>query len=105
MSQSALPDPLTVWLHASRASSEQVDADSLAASLIALWRNQEEMVDHPRYRLIFDPQTAGGLLASVPADKVQACIDELKAAGYPHTSIIGRVVKQGDALEPILLKA
>ncbi|MFK7965862.1 MAG: selenide, water dikinase SelD [Burkholderiaceae bacterium] len=68
-------------------------------------RNQEEMVKHPRYRLIFDPQTAGGLLASIPADKVQACVDELKQAGYPHTRVIGRVVKQGDALEPILLNA
>lgn len=33
-------------------------------------RNQAEMVDHRRYRLIFDPRTAGGLLASVPGDRV-----------------------------------
>jgi selenide,water dikinase len=31
-------------------------------------RNQEEALAHPNYPLIFDPQTAGGLLASVPAD-------------------------------------
>gem|GEM_PF-5475045 len=44
MNHSTLPDPLTVWMHANRAPNEQVDADSLAASLIALWRNQEELV-------------------------------------------------------------
>ncbi len=68
-------------------------------------RNQAEMVNHPRYRLIFDPQTAGGLLASVPADKVEACIAALRAAGYPHTASIGRILPQGDALEPIVLTA
>ena len=68
-------------------------------------RNQEEFVKHPRYPLIFDPQTAGGLLASVPADRVDACIASLKAQGYPHTCKIGRILPQGDALEPITLIA
>jgi selenide, water dikinase len=68
-------------------------------------RNQEEFVKHPRYPLIFDPQTAGGLLASVPADRVDACIAALKAQGYPHTCKIGRILPQGDALEPITLIA
>jgi selenide, water dikinase len=68
-------------------------------------RNQEEFVKHPRYPLIFDPQTAGGLLASVPADRVDACIAALKTAGYPHTAKIGRILQQGDAIEPIVLVA
>jgi selenide, water dikinase len=68
-------------------------------------RNQEAFVKHPRYPLIFDPQTAGGLLASVPADRVDACIAALKAQGYPHTCKIGRILPQGDALEPITLVA
>jgi selenide, water dikinase len=68
-------------------------------------RNQEEFVKHPRYPLIFDPQTAGGLLASVPADRVDACIAALKTAGYPHTCKIGRILPQGDAIEPITLIA
>lgn len=66
-------------------------------------RNQEDMVNHPRYKLIFDPQTAGGLLASIPAEKTEACVAELQANGYPHTRVIGRICAQGDALEPILL--
>jgi selenide,water dikinase len=69
-------------------------------------RNQEKWVNHPRYPLIFDPQTAGGLLASVAADQAQACIQELKALGYPHTAIIGRITAQDmqGAIEPITLK-
>lgn len=68
-------------------------------------RNQEEVVDHPRYPLAFDPQTAGGLLASVPAERADACVNALKALGYSETAIIGRVMVQSDALEPIVLKA
>lgn len=67
-------------------------------------RNQAEMVKHPRYPLIFDPQTAGGLLASVPAQHADACIQALRAAGYPHTVAIGRILPQGEALEPIILR-
>ena len=66
-------------------------------------RNQEAMVGHPRYPLIFDPQTAGGLLASVPPDRVEACVAELRALGYDKTVAIGRIIAQGEALEPITL--
>ena len=66
-------------------------------------RNQEAFVKHPRYPLIFDPQTAGGLLASVPADKAEACIAALRKLGYVHTVAIGRILAQADALEPIVL--
>ena len=61
-------------------------------------------MNHPRYPLIFDPQTAGGLLASIPADQADACVRELIALGYPRTGIIGAIHLQGDALEPISLK-
>ena len=68
-------------------------------------RNQEEMVRHPRYALIFDPQTAGGLLASVPAARAEACLQRLRELGYLRAAAIGRVLPQGEALEPIVLKA
>jgi selenide,water dikinase len=66
-------------------------------------RNQQEAVSHPRYPLIFDPQTAGGLLASIPEERVEACLKALRALGYKHAAAIGRVLRQAEALEPIVL--
>jgi selenide,water dikinase len=65
---------------------------SLQASNVRLARavaNQEAIARNAMYPLIFDPQTAGGLLASVPADAAKTCAAALRAAGYPTTSIIG----------------
>lgn len=47
---------------------------SLQAANVRLRRamhNQEACADHPHYPLLFDPQTAGGLLASVPEAQAQ----------------------------------
>jgi selenide,water dikinase len=67
-------------------------------------RNPEGFLQDPRYALLFDPQTAGGLLASVPAAAVSDCIAGLHAAGYRHSAVIGQVMAPGEALEPIVLQ-
>jgi selenide,water dikinase len=59
-------------------------------------RNQEEALSHPTYPLIFDPQTAGGLLASVPAERAEACLADLRELGYPRAACIGQVLVQGE---------
>ncbi len=65
--------------------------------------NPEGFVDNPRYPLIFDPQTAGGLLASVPAESADACLAALRELGYRKAVRIGRILAQDEALEPITL--
>lgn len=50
-----------------------------------------EIPETSRTRLLFDPQTAGGLLAAVPADQVDDVLVRLQAAGYPAARIGGLV--------------
>ena len=65
--------------------------------------NQMEAVSSPIYPLVFDPQTSGGLLASVPSDNVTDCLNDLRLAGYSQSTAIGRVNAAGEALEPVTL--
>ena len=66
-------------------------------------RDRNGADNDPRWPLLFDPQTAGGLLASVPAGESQACLEELRSLGYAHTALIGSVAARSNALEPIAL--
>jgi len=41
--------------------------------------------------LLADPQTSGGLLVAASADKADALVEQVRAAGYPLASIVGSV--------------
>lgn len=56
-------------------------------------RNPADFDGHAMLRLLFDPQTSGGLLALVPASQSAQVVEELVAAGSSGAAVIGEVVE------------
>jgi selenide,water dikinase len=56
----------------------------------------------PAAALLFDPQTSGGLLMSVPGDDARAMLEALHSAGVDGAAIIGRCLERDDA-QPLLV--
>ena len=44
-------------------------------------------------RLLFDPQTSGGLLFTLDSNNLDFCLRKLKDAGYGDTTVIGRITE------------
>jgi len=81
-------------------------ASSLQPQNIRLRRaikNPAEWVASSLYQLLFDPQTSGGLLASIPRAQASQCLSELHTQGYPDAVIIGHVRDNKDTAEIIEL--
>jgi selenide,water dikinase len=53
----------------------------------------EESVDKDLVKLLFDPQTAGGMLISVAADRADALWARVRE-NYPRAQIIGHVLER-----------
>jgi selenide, water dikinase len=53
-----------------------------------------ETVSKEMQSLLFDPQTAGGLLMSVAADRAEGLLTRLRQS-YPDAVVIGRAIKRG----------
>jgi selenide,water dikinase len=65
--------------------------------------NLDKVEHHSIYPLLFDPQTSGGLLASIPVAEADACLASLKALGYAQASVIGSVMPQVVGTQPIYI--
>ncbi len=65
--------------------------------------NLEAAGADPRYPLLFDPQTAGGLLAGVPENEAETCLGRLHALGYTHAAVIGEIAERDDGSPPITI--
>ncbi len=56
-------------------------------------------VDAAEQQLVCDPQTSGGLFISLPADRADACLREMRGAGVTDAAIVGEVTAGGPSLE------
>merc|ERR1711865_555041 len=54
--------------------------------------NHESANLRVEYPLLYDPQTAGGLMGTVPAENADKCIAALHKLGYLDAAVIGEVV-------------
>ncbi len=59
----------------------------------------------PAFQVLFDPQTSGGLLASVPSAQTEACLADLRRLGYAESRCIGTMTAElTSTVKPLTIK-
>ena len=85
---------------------EQGIFSSLHADNRLIERNMEgcgELRESARFEALFDPQTAGGLLAAAPEKKAESCLAALQDSGLEQAAIIGLAGDSADGPARIVL--
>jgi AhpD family alkylhydroperoxidase len=67
--------------------------ESFGDGIVATGGEEEELLD-----LLFDAQTSGGLLVSLPEENAEAYLEAMRKRGHEATSVIGEIVAQQDHL-------
>ena len=65
--------------------------------------NLDQFTDLPDTAILFDPQTAGGLIAGIPAESADQCMDALASSGYIYATVIGEVTRANKGTKLITL--
>jgi selenide,water dikinase len=76
-------------------------ASTLLPENLALQGLLSGAVDAATKAVLFDPQTAGGLLAGLPAARAEACVRALRRAGFGSAAAIGRVIGAPQAADEV----
>ncbi len=59
----------------------------------------------PAFQILFDPQTSGGLLASMPSAQTEACLADLHRLGYSESRCIGTITTElTSTAKPLTIK-
>lgn len=59
-------------------------------------------LDYNYKMMVADAQTSGGMLISVPLDKEDKVLTDLKNAGYPYSAVIGEVIEKKEKVIYVL---
>jgi selenide,water dikinase len=81
-----LPGAISLLSRGIRSTAHPENAKTRRAMSIA-----DPLAAHPALDLLFDPQTSGGLLLGIPAERAEALLAAVRAAGDEAAAIIGVV--------------
>ncbi len=66
--------------------------NATAQSWVSNWAEGGLSLSPMQQRILFDPQTSGGLLVALPLSQAEACVRALQSQGYGHCTIIGQTI-------------
>ena len=87
-----LPGAEAAMLAGIRSSLHAANQQALADYAIA-----QPLLADMRLGVLVDPQTSGGLMATVPAARADECVQTLRQAGYAEAAIIGQIAAPGSS--------